>query len=240
MEDRLARMEVLLQSVTQHTQSPTHVHSPAISHGETNAAALARSPSMSQNRSRAISHPQVDDTGLERPQLPQDLQRTSSPGHGIGTVVHVASTGPPTAFTAACSNPAAYMSSPSREHGAAADSPGFRSLLSLASNDLELPSVDPQRPEIACSSVSREPISTPAQAGAYLTPAPITIADAPTEGPGRSEVTGRNDIWTRGPSNIVVEQPVTPPSLAVADENDKALELCADAPCDEVRVGLVG
>lgn len=240
MEDRLARMEVLLRTVSQHTQSQIPVQSPAISHGENNAAVIPRSPSVSQNGCRAASRLQVADTELERLQSPQDLQRASSPGNSIGTVVHVASASPQTAITAAYPNLAAFSSSPSREHGAAADSPGFRNLLSLASDDLELPSAVSQRPEMASSSLSRGPVATNAQAQDYATPAPITIADAPTEAPGRNDVTGRDDSWARGRTNIAVEQPMTPPSLAAAEENDKSLELNADAPCDEVGLGLVG
>lgn len=240
MEDRLARMEVLLRTVTEHTQSQVPVHSPAVSHGETNASVPATSPSMAQNRSRAASRLQVADTELERFQSPQDLQGSSSPGHSTGTVVHVASVTPQTSITAAYPNTAAFASSSSREHGAAADSPGFRSLLTLASDDLELPSVVSRQPDMACSSIPREPIAATAQAPAYSTPVPITIADAPTGGPERTNVTGRDESWHRDTRNMVVEQPMTPPSLAAADENDKALELDPDAQFNEVGLGLVG
>lgn len=240
MEDRLARMEVLLRTVTQHTESQIPMPSPAVSHGETNAAVLPRSPSMSQNRSRAVPRLQVADTELERFQSPQDLQRASSPGNSIGTVVHVASGSPQTAITATDPNPAAYASSPSHEHGAVADSPEFRSLLTLASDELELPNVVSQRPEMEFSSVSRQATATTAHAQAYSTSVPITITDAPTEGSGRSNITGRDSSWHRDRTNIVIEPPMTPPSLAAAEENDKALDLNADAPCDEVRLNLVG
>lgn len=240
MEDRLARMEVLLRTVSQHTQSQIPVQSPAVAHGGTNTAVLPGSPSISQNGSRAEPRLQVADIELERLQSPQDLRRASSPGNSIGTVVHVASASPQTAITASHPNPAAFASSPSREHGAAADSPGFQSLLTLASDDLELPSAVSQPPEMASSSLSREPVATSAQAREYATPAPITIADAPTEAPGRSAVTRRDGSWARGRTNIAVEQPMTPPSLAAAEENGKPLELNADAPCDEVGIGLMG
>lgn len=240
MEDRLARMEGLLRTVSQHTQSQIPVQSPAVYRGGTNTAVLPRSPSISQNGPRAGSRLQVGDIQLERLQSPQDLQRASSPGNSIETVVHVASASPQTAITAAYPNPAAFSGSPSREHSAAANSPGFRSLLALASDDLELPSAVSQRPEMGCSSLSREPVTKSAQAPENATPAPITIADAPTEAPGSSEVTRRDDSWARGRTNITVEQPMTPPSLAAAEENDKSLELNADAPCDEVGIGLMG
>lgn len=241
MEDRLARMEVLLRTVSQHTQSQVTVHSPAVSHGETNAAVLPRSPSISQNGSSAIlSRPQVADAELERFQSPQARQRASSPGNSIGTVVHVASASPRTAIDASYPNPAVFSSPSSHEYGAGADSPGLRSLLTLASDDLGLPSVVSQRPEAACSSGSRDPIATTTQAPAYSTPAPITIADTLTEGPARSDVTGRGVSWNRDRTNIAAEQPMTPPSLAAADENDKALESNADAPCEEVGLAFVG
>lgn len=234
-------MEVLLRTVTEHAQSQGPGHSPAVSHSETNASLLARSPSMSQNRSRAASRLRVADTESERPQSAQDLQRTSSPGHGIGTVVHVASVGPQKAITAAYPDPAAFASSPSREHGAAADaadSPGFRNMITLASEDLELPSVVSEQPDMGCSSMSREPIATTARAPAYSTPAPTTIADVPAEGPERTHVAGKDNSWNRERTNIVTEQPMAPPSLAAGDENDKTLDLNADAPYD--AVGLVG
>lgn len=240
MEDRLARMEVLLRTVSQHTQSQVTVHSPAVSHGETNAAVLPRSPSMSQNGSSAIPRLQVADAELERFQSPQDRQRASSPGNSIGTVVHVASASPRTAINASYPNPAVFSSPSSHEYGAVADSPGLRSLLTLASDDLALPSVVSQRPEAACSSGSRDPIATTTQAPAYSTSAPITMADALAEGPARSDVTGRGVSWNRDRTNIAAEQPITPPSLAAADENDKALESNADAPCEEVGLTFVG
>lgn len=87
--------------------------------------------------------------------------------------------------------------------------------------------------------MSTEPIAAAAQAQAYATPAPITIADAPTDVPGPSRVAGRDNSWIRDGTNIVVEQPMTPPSLDAADENDKALQLNSDAPCDEVGLSLV-
>lgn len=239
MEDRLARMEVLLRTVTEHTQSQVPVHSPAISHGETNASVLATSPSMSQNQSRAVSRLQVADTELETLQSPQDLQRASLPGHSIDNVVHVASASPQTTITAAYPNPTSFANSSSHENGGAAGSPGFRSLLALASDDLELPSVVSQQPNMACSSISREPIAATAQAPPYPTPVPVTIADAPTEGPDRTNVTARDESWHRDTTNIVVEQPMTPPSLAAPDEHHKVLELNPDAPCDEVGHGPV-
>lgn len=239
MEDRLARMEVLLRTVTQHTESQNPMQSPAVSHSETDASVLDGSPSTSQNRSRGVSRPQAVRTELESPQSLQDPQGASSRGHSIGTVVHVASDSPQNAITAAIPNPAAFASSPSRGHGATADSPGFRSLLALASDDLELPVVVSQQPEMAGSSMSREPIAAATQAQSYATPAPITITEAATEGPGRSHVTGRDNPWNRDGTNIVVEQPMTPPSLAAVDENDKTLQLSADAPCDEVRLSFV-
>lgn len=239
MEDRLARMEVLLRTVTEHTQSQAPAHSPPVSHSEINASVLGTSPSMSQNRSRAASRLQVADTEPERLQSPQDPHSASSPGHSIGTVVHVASARPQTAITAACPDTAAFASSSPREHGSAAESPGFRSLLTLASDDLELPSVISQRPDMSRSSMSGEPIAATAQAPIFSSPVPITVADAPTEGPERTNITARDDSWQRDTGNIVVEQPMTPPSLAAADGNDKALELNSDAPRDEVRLGLM-
>lgn len=228
LEDRLARMEVLLQAATRQPQSPTAAR------GDINVAVDASSsPFMAGAQQEMLAGQQVSESELLKSHSIQGPQQDALSEHSVGAVVHVAS------LPAAQSNSATWTYSPSHEQPVPSISPEFRNLSSSPSHDLDLPTIcTPRQPStLSFPPESRTDIAsatTTAPAALFSTSNLDSADNVEAINPRHTDSTPVDEACDGQRTNSHVRAPVTPPSTAPADDNGTHLGVEVDTPYEEV------